>query len=70
MNTVVEELSPCRKKLKIEIPAEKVAEEMKSVVSQYATQATVKGFRPGKAPEGVVKAQYGKQIRDLSLIHI
>lgn len=64
MNTVVEELSPCRKKLKIEIPAEKVAEEMKSVVSQYATQATVKGFRPGKAPEGVVKAQYGKQIRD------
>jgi len=64
MNVVVEELSPCRKKLNIEIPAEKVAEEMKSVLAQYSKQANVKGFRPGKAPEGVVKARFGRQIRD------
>jgi len=64
MNVVVEVLSPCRKKLNIEIPADKVAEEMKSVLSQYSKQANVKGFRPGKAPEGVVKARFGRQIRD------
>jgi len=64
MNVTVDEIGPCRKIVRIEVPAEKVDAEYKTVLSQYAKRAKIKGFRPGKAPVSVVERMYKKQIGD------
>ena len=62
MHVVVEEIGPCRKRLRIEIPSEQVALERATVLKEVARTAKVKGFRPGKAPRAVVEARYASQI--------
>ena len=62
MNVTVETAGPCRKNLRIEIPAEKVGEEYKAVVSAYTKAARIPGFRQGKAPSELVKKHYAKEI--------
>jgi trigger factor len=62
MNVTVENAGPCRKNLRIEIPAEKVSEEYGSVVNVYTKAARIPGFRQGKAPGDLVKKHYAKEI--------
>ena len=62
MKIVVEQVGPCRKVLKIEVPAETVAAEYKKVVAEFAKRARIKGFRPGKAPVAVVEQQFAKDV--------
>jgi trigger factor len=62
MEVSVEELGACRRRLSIEIPAERVDEVFDTVIGEYARHARVKGFRPGKAPKKVVSARFAKQI--------
>ncbi len=64
MNIVVEDAGPCRKTLKIEIPADAVDEEFDSVLSSYAKAAKIPGFRPGKAPRNLVRNRFKKEIED------
>lgn len=62
MNVEIEELSPCRRKLNIEVPAETVSGEYNDALSIYQQQAQIPGFRPGKAPRAMVKARFNKDI--------
>lgn len=62
MNVVIEEAGTCRKKLKIEWPAERVDQDYQATLAQYAKLAKIKGFRPGKAPVKIVEKQYSKDI--------
>ena len=62
MKVIVEEVSPCRKKLGVEIPAEKVAGEYEQVLSMFSAGAKVPGFRPGKVPKDLVKRRFEKEI--------
>ena len=64
MNIAVEDVSPCRKRLQIEVPAEKVWAEYDAVLEEFVQAAVVKGFRPGKAPARVVSARYARQIKE------
>lgn len=59
----VEEVGPCRKQLKIEVPAPAVEAETNRVVSEYAKKARIPGFRKGKAPASVVHRQFRDEIR-------
>ena len=63
MKIEVEEINPCRKKLNVEIPVEEVSKQYASVLEEYTRNARIKGFRPGKAPENVVKMRYAKDIQ-------
>jgi trigger factor len=47
----------------VEVPAEKVAEIREAVVKAFAKDARLPGFRPGKAPKGVVEKKYAKDIQ-------
>jgi trigger factor len=58
----VEEVGPCRKQLKIEVPAPAVAAETERVVREYARQARLPGFRKGKVPANLVKQRFHKEI--------
>jgi trigger factor len=64
MKFEVEEVSSTRRKLAIEIPAERVASEFERAYRDVARRASIRGFRPGKAPRGVIERQFGDQIRE------
>ena len=58
MNITVEKQPNCKATLKVEIPADKVNGQRQSIVSKYAGQARVPGFRPGKAPSNVIEKRF------------
>ncbi|NIP98522.1 MAG: trigger factor family protein, partial [Akkermansiaceae bacterium] len=62
MNVLVEESSACRKKLRIEVPADQVKDQFDHVVGAYSRQVKVPGFRPGRAPRDLVRRRFGKEI--------
>ena len=64
MKIQVEDLSPVRKKLIIEVEAEKVKEEWETVFRGVNKKVKMKGFRPGKVPRSMVQKYYGPQIED------
>jgi trigger factor len=59
-----EDLSPVRKSVEIEIPAERIAAESNRVTSEFGRQAKLPGFRPGKVPVNVVRTRFAKEIQE------
>lgn len=64
MQVNVEELSTVKKKINIEIPAERVNEEIERAYSAIQKKARIQGFRPGKAPMNLIKRSYSDAMRD------
>lgn len=64
MNVAIEEISSCRKRLKIEVPANRVNEALQKVTRDFQKIAKIQGFRPGKAPINLVERRYSKDIED------
>ena len=64
MNITVETLPECQVAMKVEVPAEKVASARSKIVSGYAKQVKLPGFRPGKVPKSVVEKRFGDGIKD------
>lgn len=62
MNVELEEISTCRRKLTIEVPADVIDSEMSDAVAMYAQNVAIPGFRPGKAPKQMVKSRFKKEI--------
>ena len=62
MNVTVENLSPCKKLMRVEVEAQKVDETFESVTKDFQKAVRLPGFRPGKAPREMVLRQYGKDI--------
>jgi len=59
MNVTVEDLSPIKKKLVLEVAAETVAAELENAYKKIAKTAEIKGFRKGKVPREILKQHYG-----------
>lgn len=67
MNVTVEDLSAIRKKLNIEVAAERVAAEIEKTYAKIAKSASVKGFRKGKVPRRILEQQYaGRMMMDVA----
>lgn len=64
MQVHVEDISPVQKKISIEIPAERVNEEIDKAYSAIQKKAKIQGFRPGKAPMQLIKRTYSDAMRD------
>jgi trigger factor len=58
----IEEVGPCRKQLKIEVPAPVVEAETERVVGEFRRSARLPGFRKGKVPAKVIQSKYQKDI--------
>jgi trigger factor len=62
MSVTIEIAGPCRKKLRVEISAERVAGTRAEILREFRQVAALPGFRPGKAPEPMVEKRYAKEI--------
>ncbi len=62
MNVTVENLGPCKKLLRFDIDTAAVNTAFDEVAKDYQKQASLPGFRPGKAPKDMVLKRYEKEI--------
>ena len=63
MNVDIQDVSSCKKTLKIEIPAEDVNAEFKKAYEEVRTTVPVPGFRRGRAPRSVLRMRFGDYVR-------
>ncbi len=59
-----EDLSPIKKSVEVEIPADLISNESKRVTNEFSRHAKLPGFRPGKVPLSVVRTRFAKEIQD------
>jgi trigger factor len=64
VNITVENLAPCKKLLRVELDAKAVDETFDAVTKDFQKQASLPGFRPGKAPRAMVLKKYEADIKD------
>ena len=64
MNITIKSISPVIKELVIELPKERVDEEIAKALKDAKSVAhtSVKGFRPGRVPKTIVESRFGKAI--------
>src|SRR5688500_14544870 len=65
-----EELSPVQKTIEVEIPAEVLSREANRVTTEFAREAQVPGFRPGKIPASVIRNRFAKEIQEEVLTRV
>jgi len=64
MQVTVESTGKLERKLRVELPSERIEQEVASRLKSVGRTAKIKGFRPGKVPPKVVRQRYGKQVRE------
>ena len=64
MQVTVESTGKLERRMRVELPAERIEREVDTRLKSVGRTAKLKGFRPGKVPPKVVKQRYGKQIRE------
>lgn len=59
-----EDVSPVKKMVEVEIPADLISSESQRVTTDFSRQAKIPGFRPGKVPAGIVRTRFAKEIQE------
>ncbi|MET7466644.1 trigger factor [Nonomuraea sp. NPDC005501] len=62
MKTAVEELSPTRVKLTVEVPFDELRPSLDAAYKKVAQQVRVPGFRPGKVPARIIEQRFGRAV--------
>jgi trigger factor len=70
MQVSVESTGKLERRMRVELPAAPIDQEVNSRLKSVGKTAKIKGFRPGKVPPSVVKQRYGQQIREEVLSEI
>ncbi|MFO7858986.1 MAG: trigger factor [Ectothiorhodospiraceae bacterium] len=63
MQVTVESTSGLERKIRVQVPSERVDDEVQKRLQQMAGTMRLDGFRPGKVPVKVVRQRYGDQVR-------
>jgi trigger factor len=63
MRVNVEEISPIKKKVNVEVPEEQVIKEVDSFYRELSQKAKIKGFRPGKVPRNILERQFKDYVK-------
>ena len=63
MQVSVENTGPLERKVRVEVPEDKIASEVRSRLQSISRTSKIQGFRPGKAPIKVVEKHYGSRVR-------
>ncbi len=63
MHISVESTGPLERRIRVEVPEEKIASEVENRLRTLSRTTRIHGFRPGKAPLKVVQQHYGSRVR-------
>jgi trigger factor len=63
MMVTVESTGTLERRMRVELPAERIEKEIETRLRKVGQTVRIKGFRPGKIPAKVVRQRYGGQIR-------
>jgi len=66
----MEELSPVKKKMSLEIPWNEVKDELDAVYHEVGKKAKIKGFRPGKIPRKMLETYFKNQVEEETITNI
>ncbi len=64
MKLEVTELGPVQRAVKIEVPAEDVTKRFEVAYADLNRRVHIPGFRPGKAPQGLLEKRYAKAVEE------
>jgi trigger factor len=64
MKSIVKNLSEWKREIEVEVDTKEVEQEWEKILQQYAHQAKISGFRPGKAPKDMVKRMFYPKIKE------
>ena len=64
MQVTVETVQGLERRMRVEIPEERVRGEVDKRLGDLARSVRIPGFRPGRVPVKVVARRYGRQVRD------
>jgi trigger factor len=62
MQVSVEATGKLERRMQVQVPAQRVSEEIASRLKTLSRTARLNGFRPGKAPMTVIRRQFGLQV--------
>jgi trigger factor len=62
MQVSVENISKLERRMQVQVPAERVTNEIAARLKKLSRTARLNGFRPGKAPLTVIRQQFGVQV--------
>ena len=60
MKSTVEQLTPTRVRINVEVPFTELKPDFERTYKQLAEQVRMPGFRPGKAPAKLIEARFGR----------
>jgi len=63
MKASVEEISPVKRKISVEIPGDEVVKEVDSFYKDLGKKAKIKGFRPGKVPRDILERYFKDYVK-------
>jgi trigger factor len=63
MQVSLEKSEGLERRIKVQVPAERVERETEDRLKSLSKRAKIDGFRPGKVPLKVVKQRFGEQVR-------
>ncbi len=63
VKTDVKDINETRKTITVSFTSEEVAAQEVALIKDFQRQAKIPGFRPGKAPENMVRARYAKDLQ-------
>ncbi|HEY9420782.1 MAG TPA: trigger factor [Thermoanaerobaculia bacterium] len=58
----LQDVGPCRKQIKVEVPAPAVEAETQRVLREYSQKVRIPGFRQGKVPAELVRRRFAQDI--------
>jgi len=63
LNVTIEDIGPARKRLRIEIPTERIEKSILSTYDRLQEDSVLPGFRKGRAPRRLLERRFGDSIR-------
>jgi trigger factor len=60
----IKDVGPCKKHIKVTVERKDIDERFGEKFSELVSEATVSGFRPGKAPRKVVERRFRREVGD------